>query len=214
MLDELLAHPGVEEVIELRSRFGFMAYHGGNLEELTDVVAAAAAERSGSSLYAVIQPPDLRWHIPSTSVRPEHSSGLRRFLDHVQVVVTVHGFGREGYWTSLLLGGSNRRLADHLGRHLRPALPDYDIVTELERIPARLRGLHPENPVNLPEGGGVQLELPPRVRGKSPIWADFEGPGLVPHTEALIGALADAARAWSQGEMRSMTQRPGGSTHR
>ena len=40
---DLLATPGVEEVCELRSRFGFMAYHGGALEEMTDVIASAAA---------------------------------------------------------------------------------------------------------------------------------------------------------------------------
>ena len=34
---ELLALPGVEEHCELRSTFGFMAYHGGALEEATDV---------------------------------------------------------------------------------------------------------------------------------------------------------------------------------
>ena len=34
--------------------------------------------------------------------------------------------------------------------HLRPKLPAYDIVTELERIPPDLRGMHAANPVNLP----------------------------------------------------------------
>ena len=46
MLDRLLAHPDVEEVSELRSTFGFMAFHGGGLEEQTDVIARAAAEQS------------------------------------------------------------------------------------------------------------------------------------------------------------------------
>ncbi len=196
MFDELLAHPGVEEVSDLGSTFGFMAYHGGSLEEVTDVVAREAASRSGASLYAVVQPPDFRWHIPSTAVRPEHSSALTAFLDHVDVVVTVHGYGRQDFWTTLLLGGHNRVLADHLAAHLRTALPEYTVVTDLDDIPQALRGLHPENPVNLPRGGGVQLELPPRVRGRSPIWADWEGPGLVPHTEALIEGLAAAARTW------------------
>lgn len=59
-----------------------------------------------------------------------------------------------------------------------------------------LRGLHAANPVNLPRHGGVQIELPPRVRGTSPIWKDWTGPGLVPHTEALIDGLAAAARTW------------------
>ncbi len=196
MFDELLAHPGVEEVSELGSTFGFMAYHGGSLEEVTDVVAREAAARSGASLYAVVQPPDFRWHIPSTAVRPEQSTALAAFLDHVDVVVTVHGYGRQDFWTTLLLGGRNRVLAEHLAGHLHTTLPDYTVVTDLDEIPQALRGLHPENPVNLPRGGGVQLELPPRVRGRSPIWADWEGPGLVPHTEALIDGLAAAARSW------------------
>jgi phage replication-related protein YjqB (UPF0714/DUF867 family) len=31
MLADLLAHPGVEESSILRSKFGFMAFHGGGL---------------------------------------------------------------------------------------------------------------------------------------------------------------------------------------
>jgi len=196
VFDELLAHPGVEEIVEIRSTFGFMAYHGGSLEEVTDVVATAAAEQAGASLYAVLQPPGFRWHIPSTEVRPEHSEGLAEFLDHVDVVVTVHGYGREGMWTTLLVGGQNRTLAEHVASHLRPVLPDYTIATDLDQIPAALRGLHPENPANRPRGGGVQLELPPRVRGRSPIWKDWQGPGLVPHTASLIDGLAAAANTW------------------
>ncbi len=135
MFDELLAHPGVEEVSELGSTFGFMAYHGGSLEEVTDVVAREAAARSGASLYAVVQPPDFRWHIPSTAVRPEHSSALTAFLDHVDVVITVHGYGRQDFWTTLLLGGRNRVLAEHLAGHLRTTLPEYTVVTDLDEHP-------------------------------------------------------------------------------
>jgi hypothetical protein len=43
----------------------------------------------------------------------------------------------------------------------------------------------------------VQLELPPRVRGRSPVWKDWKGPGLVPHTVALVDGLAAAAQSWS-----------------
>ena len=201
MFDELLAHPGVEEVTELRSRFGFMAFHGGNLEKGTDEIALAAAERSGASAYAIIQPPDLRWHLPSTSIDPAHSPALASFLDHVEVVVTVHGYGRDGLFTTVLLGGRNRRLAAHVGGHLRAGLPDYDIRDELDEIPRELRGLHPENPVNRPPAGGVQVELPPRVRGLGPYWerrSDHrDAEGRVPHTEALIASLARAARSWA-----------------
>ena len=193
----VLAAPGVQEVVELRGRFGFMAFHGGALEAMTDVIAAAAALAADASLYAVIQPPGMRVHVPSAQVSPEHSSALGRFLDHVDTVVTLHGYGRHGFWDRLLLGGGARRLADHVAGHLRVALPAYDIVTELGAIPAPLRGLSPLNPVNRPPRGGVQIELPPRVRGTTPLWADWEGPGLNPHTSALVDALALAARTYA-----------------
>ena len=65
-----------------------------------------------------------------------------------------------------------------------------------------MRGLSPANPVNLAPNGGVQLELPPRVRGTTPLWADWEGPGPNPHTAALIAALATAARERPAGRKR------------
>jgi phage replication-related protein YjqB (UPF0714/DUF867 family) len=195
VFDELLAHPGVEEEVALRSRFGFLAFHGGSLEEMTDVIAVAAAERADASVYVVRQPPDFQWHIPSSKVDPAHSESLRGFLQHVDVAVAVHGYGRRDMWTTLLLGGSNRELARALGTALAQALPDYEIVHDVEQIPIALRGLHPDNPVNLPRRGGVQLELPPRVRGMGPFWAEWDGDGFTPHTDALIDALAAMARA-------------------
>lgn len=193
---KLLAEPGVTELVALRSSIGFLAFHGGSLERQTDVIAVDAAERAGASVYAVVQPPGLRWHVPSIDVSPDDSPALRAFVDHVDVAIALHGYGRLGYWTSLLLGGSNRELAAHLADHLGPALPEYAAVHDLVAIPAELRGLHPRNPVNLPRHGGVQLELPPRVRGTTPHWEDWRGPGHCPPMEALVAALADAARAW------------------
>ncbi len=193
---ELLATPGVTEVLALRSRFGFMAFHGGDLEAVTDVVASRAAEAAGASYYGVLHPPGLDVHLPSTRFDPAASATLTAFLDQVDVVITVHGYGRRGRWTSLLAGGSNRKLAEHVGAHLRPALPGYEIVTDLNDIPKELRGLHPANPVNRPPAGGVQLELPPRVRGRTPL-SSRKGPdGLSAPTRDLIVALAAAARVW------------------
>lgn len=192
----VLDAPGVEEICELRSRIGFMAYHGGHLEWMTDVIAERAAEASGASLYAVVQPKGMREHFTSTTVDPSVSSPLEAFLDHVEIVITVHGFGRRGMFGSMLLGGQNREFAEHVGVAIRAELPAYDVLTDLEAIPKQLRGLHDRNPVNLPPRQGVQIELPPRVRGSSPLWWDWEGPGLTPHTESLIAALASAATTW------------------
>ena len=70
---------------------------------------------------------------------------------------------------------------------MRPALPDYDVVLDLEAIPRELRGLHPDNPVNIPRLGGVQLELPPRVRGLGPRGSESA-------MASLVGSLARVAR--------------------
>jgi|TARA_R110002110_G_scaffold163125_3_gene362710 phage replication-related protein YjqB (UPF0714/DUF867 family) len=196
----ILNAPGVQEVCELRphatGRLGFMAYHGGNLELQTDVIAAAAAERSGASYYGVVQPVPMREHLSSIKVRPAESERLTAFIEHVDVVITIHGFGRRGMFSALLLGGNNRPFAHHVGGALQRALPAYDIVTDLETIPKKLRGMHADNPVNLPRQAGVQIELPPRVRGSSPMWWDWEGPGLTPHTLSLIDGLVEAATTW------------------
>lgn len=199
-LTELLALPDVREDVTLRSRFGFMAIHGGDLEAMTDVIASAAAERAGASYYGVVYPPDLHRHLPSTAYRPEESASLRSFVERVTVVVSIHGYGREGSWTSLLLGGRNRELAGVLGGALAERLPAYEMVTDLTAIPAELRGSSVRNPVNLPAEYGVQLELPPRVRGISP-FSPAPGPdGFSSPTSALIDALAAVASTWMERE--------------
>ena len=188
MLAELLAHDGVVEELALRSSVGFLALHGGSLERETDPIAREAAEAVGASLYTLSQPDDLRWHIPSVRMDPADSPALGRFLDHVEVVLSVHGYGRDGMFTTLLLGGGNRTVAAHAAGHLRAALPGYDVENDLDAIPKALRGLHPDNPVNRTRGGGVQIELPPRIR--------LQGPNADPAARAaLVEGLATAARA-------------------
>jgi phage replication-related protein YjqB (UPF0714/DUF867 family) len=194
----LLALPGVIEHVDLKSRFGFVAFHGGNLERMTDQIASEAAARSGSSFYGVLQPKGMRHHLPSAKVDPAQSASLAAFIDHCDVVVTVHGYGMRGRWTDILLGGVNRELAAHVGAHVRHQLPAYRVVDDLGSIPVRLRGLHPDNPCNLPRGGGVQVELPPRVRGLSPLALHDPGAGRrFSHMQHLIDGLVRAAQTWT-----------------
>ena len=95
-------------------------------------------------------------------------------------------------------------LAEHHGTHVvrvtEPGGGDGErgdvAITDLDDIPTPLRGQHGDNPVNRPRDDGVQIELPPRVRGLSPMWWDWEGPGLTPHTNALIDGLVDAVDSW------------------
>jgi phage replication-related protein YjqB (UPF0714/DUF867 family) len=196
-LIELLAAPGVVEHCALRSSFGMMAIHGGGLEQMTDVIAETAATIAGASYYAVVHPADVEHHLSSLRYRTAESENLAAFLTHVDVVVSIHGYGREGSWTSILAGGRNRRLAAAIAAAANALLPGYEVVTELDRIPVELRGLDPRNPVNLPCAAGVQLELPPRVRGLSPLSPPPGADGLSAPTRALIDVLAGVARRWT-----------------
>jgi phage replication-related protein YjqB (UPF0714/DUF867 family) len=187
---ELLATPGVEERCELNSTFGIMAFHGGNLERVTDEIATVVADRTGASLYTVTQPHPLREHISSSKILRTESEKLDKFFNHVDTVIALHGYGREGLWTSMLLGGNNRVLAAQLGANLRKELPGFVAIDNIDDVPNDLRGLHADNPVNVPRNGGVQLELPPRVRGLTPHAASMpKVNGMVAWTHSLIEAL-------------------------
>src|SRR6201998_889583 len=193
-LSELLDQPGVIEDSRLRSRFGFLAIHGGGLEQMTDVIAERAAQAADASMYVVRHPDRSPHHLPSARFYPGESTRLAEFLDHVDVAVSLHGYGRIGRRTPLLAGGRNRALAAHLARHIQ--LTGYQVVTDLDDIPRELRGLHRDNPVNRVRDGGTQLELSVRGRGLSPR-SPLPGPdGLSPVTTALVQGLAGAARAW------------------
>ena len=191
---QLLADSAITEHSVLRSRFGFLAIHGGGLEQMTDVIAERAADAAKASVYVVHHPDRYPHHLSSASYDPAESTRLAEFLDHVDVAVSLHGYGRLGRSTQLLAGGRNRALAAHLARHL--SIPGYQVVTDLDAIPRELRGLHADNPVNRVRGGGTQLELPARVRGISPRSGVAGDDGLSPATSALTRGLARAARSW------------------
>lgn len=201
-LRTFLARPDVEERCLLGSRFGLMAYHGGNLERTTDAVARAVAERTGASLYTVVQAPPRRDHLASIAFDPAHSESLARFLEHVEVVITIHGYGRRGLRHHLLLGGRNRALASHVAGALRAAIaPRYHVIDDLAAIPSELSGQHPRNPVNRPPGQGVQIELPPSIRWnwRQWGWSDHEGVGRTRAIEQLIEGLCAAVGSWPLG---------------
>ncbi len=183
MIADLLEHDGVVETCELRATFGFMALHGGSLERGTAEIARRAADASGASLYTVEQPDDLQWHIPSHRYDPRDAPALAAYLDHVDVTISVHGYGRDGWWTRLLVGGANRAFGTHAAAVLRSHLEGFEVLDGIDEIPRELRGLHPDNPVNRPDRGGAQLELPPRVRGLGPN-------GRTEYVDALVAGLA------------------------
>src|SRR5690348_14787354 len=69
---DLLAHPEVVEERVLASPVGFLALHGG-LEPGTAEIARTAATRAGASWYVIVQPDDLKRHVPSHEHDPADS---------------------------------------------------------------------------------------------------------------------------------------------
>ena len=194
MATSLLETSDAYEELEIRSKVGLMAYHGGTLEKATDAIARETAELCGASYYGLIQTNDDPLHFPSTKLFDYGSENLNVFFQHVRVVITIHGYGREHLFHSVLLGGRNRALASHLASFLKMALPDYSFENDLEQIPKELRGLHPKNPVNIPALTGVQVELPPTLRWNREEWgwSDNDGIGRAKHVDDIIVALSKA----------------------
>ena len=194
-LTELLALDGVSEELEIRSRVGVCALHGGDLERATEVVAREVAARTGSSLYALVQSDGSRRHLPSTRFTSGVSDRLDAFLDRVHTVMSIHGYGRHDDFWAVLIGGANRWLAHHVAGHLRGTLPEqYRVVDDVHAMPHTLRGMHPENPVNRPVGGGVQVELPPSIRWNRDHrdWSDHADTPRSEHLDLLVDGLVAA----------------------
>lgn len=186
MFEELIATEGVREIVELRGRTVVMALHGG-IEKATFPLAGAIAEATGASLYAVVQPPDLFWHVPSIAYDPAVSQGLRDVVDHADLAISLHGFGRPGLEDAALLGGRNRRLARRLAQRMRQL--GVRAIDRIEEIPRGLRGLHRANPVNLPTHGGVQIELGGGLRSRPSTESIFDA------VTGIVAALGSTSRS-------------------
>ncbi len=207
-LANLLALPGMREDCVLRSNVGFMALHGGSQDRGTEQIARGAAESAGASYYAILHPSELRVHLTSRLHDPADSDQLRAFLEHVDVAISVHGFGRDGFalWIDddrgliiepygpavrgrqtgplrgIILGGLNAPLLRAARDLFEQRFAGYHVADERVRL-----GFHPDNPVNLPLSHGVQIELPPGLRGIG----DF-GEILVPRQDGIVKEVVTA----------------------
>ena len=99
------------------------------------MIAERAADAADASVYLVRHPERYPHHLSSARFRVDESARLAEFLDHVDIAISLHGYGRIGRGTQLLAGGSNRALAAHLAGHLD--LPGYQVVTNHRPDPAR-----------------------------------------------------------------------------
>ena len=198
---DLLSNPEITEEIEIRSSFGICAIHGGGLERATEAVARDVAENTNSSYYAVIQPEGSRLHLSSKYFDPKQSLKLDRFLKNIDTLISIHGYGKEDDFWALLLGGTIREMAYHLAGSLREVLPEeYRVVDQIDKIPLPLRGVHPDNPVNCPANGGVQIEIPPGLRWNRDynFWSDADGTPRSEDLHLLNKGLISGITSWQE----------------
>ncbi|WP_282701772.1 poly-gamma-glutamate hydrolase family protein [Streptomyces sp. CC219B] len=165
-------------------RVGLLALHASN-EGGTGELAEEVAGRCGATSLVFTQPGPRPVHITSARMAAEHCALLTDFLAHVRVTVSLHGHMRSTAPAAIFVGGGNRSAARLLASGLRVLHPEFQLVTDLAKIPAALRGLHPRNPVNMTRDAGVQLELPPAAR--------TTGAADVP-PRRVVDALAEGVR--------------------
>ncbi|MFI2207310.1 poly-gamma-glutamate hydrolase family protein [Streptomyces sp. NPDC020192] len=172
-----------------RAGIGLLALHGA-VEGGTAQLAETVARRCGATSLVFTQPgAAVPVHIPSRRMAVDHCALLRAFLERVPLTVSLHGHLRDQASHPLYLGGGNRAAALVLARELAVLEPRFKIVTDLDEIPAGLRGLHSRNPVNLTRLAGVQVELPLPARTTG---ASNDPPQ--PVVEALVAGVRQLAR--------------------
>jgi phage replication-related protein YjqB (UPF0714/DUF867 family) len=151
---------------------------------------------------------------------------LRAFLQHVEIAISVHGFGRDSFSLNvdpaggvviepygpalrgsqtrplrgIIVGGKNSELLEVARRLLHDRFAGYRVADERVQL-----GFHPDNPVNLPTAQGVQIELPPGLRGIG----DF-GEQLVPSEDGVVTEVIAALVELGEraGELLNPTVRP------
>jgi len=101
---ENLAREGVSEILAVRGPIGIMAFHGGALERVTDVIAAETARLTESTYYAVLHPDD-SLHVPSKFIDPAHSPKLSTLWVHPEGTANRN----DTFWVTM---GAGARLAD------------------------------------------------------------------------------------------------------
>jgi hypothetical protein len=96
------------------------------------------------------------------------------------VVIEPYGPALRGSQTrplrGIIIGGRNPELLDVARRLFHERFADYRVADERVQL-----GFHPDNPCNLPSAQGVQIELPPGLRGIG----DF-GEELVPSEDGIV----------------------------
>lgn len=177
-------HRDIQEYLRLGGPLGLIAIHGGGIEPGTEEIARFVAYHSGATLYVYAgrrSAGNLPLHRPSHKMKIEERPLVVRFLNHVDTAISIHGHGRSE--SQAYVGGLHQSMVKRFVELARPALSQYEWISDPKIIPLEIRGQSPSNIVNLPPGQGMQLELPKHLRQTKPT---LDGQSLEPAGDALI----------------------------
>jgi len=174
----------VQEYLRLEGILGLMAIHGGGIEPGTEEMARFVAYHSGASLYVYagrLSGGNLSLHRPSHDGRIEERALVVQFIKHVKTAISIHGHGRRQ--NRAYVGGLHQSMVQRFVELARPALSQYEWISDPKMMPPGLSGQSPSNVVNLPPAKGMQLELPIKLRQtkRTP-----DGRGFEPAGDALL----------------------------
>ncbi|MBW2069903.1 MAG: poly-gamma-glutamate hydrolase family protein [Deltaproteobacteria bacterium] len=190
----------VVESLQLRGPLGVLAPHGGGIEPGTEAIARFVASESGASLYVFsgrLPSGNRALHCPSHQLEPDRHPLLEKFINHVSLVLSIHGHGRSQ--RQVYVGGLNKSLLESLADLLRHGLPEYEWISDWQQIPSSLRGRDPNNIVNLAPSKGIQLELPLMLRQTT---TGNKQERSVPAGDAMVLSqmLVEFVRRWMAGK--------------
>ena len=192
---QLLGQPGVVEESRLRSRFGFLAIHGGGLEQMTDVIAERAADAADASVYVVRHPDRYPHHLPSARyprrrVRNGSRSSSTTSTWRCRCTATAGSGAAPSCWRAAATANWPLTSA---GTSCCPAITS---ITDLDAIPPRTA----RHASGQPGQPGPRRRRPARVVAAGPRHQPAQpaagDDGLSPVTSALVHGLAAAARTW------------------
>lgn len=172
------------EYLHLGSSLGLLAVHGGGIEPGTEEIARYVSFHTGASLYVYAgrRPSgNLSLHRASHTSKLEERFLVKRFLQHVNRAISVHGHGRDQNYA--YVGGLDQTMRQQFVTLAQATLPKYAWTADPEIIPQGIGGRNPKNIVNLPADQGMQLELPKGLR-QTKVASD--GDLLEPAGDALV----------------------------
>jgi len=146
-----------------------LAYHA-KTEEGTGDVAEDISKNSNASLYVFEGK-----RVPSTKITPTNSEDLNRMVQEKRTAVSMHAYHKQGnyekqgkkydYKDTVFVSGQNSELAKKIATELEDSLGhEYHIETNPDYIPAHLKGMSKHNIANKFKEGGVQVEMPRKLR--------------------------------------------------